>query len=49
MKEEDYHKPVIVGIFWSNNYIEYQSKANRNKTLSVDEYLNKIRTYLKIS
>ena len=22
-KEEDFHKPVIVRNFWSNNYIEY--------------------------
>ena len=33
--------------FWSNNYIEYGSNGDRNKTLSVEEYLNKIRPYLK--
>ena len=33
--------------FWSNNYIEYESNGDRNKTLSVEEYLNKIRPYLK--
>ena len=43
---KDYHKPVRVGNFWSNNYIEDKSKGNR-KTLSVEEYLNKIRPYLK--
>ena len=31
----------------SNNYIEYESNGDRNKKLSVDEYLNKIRSYLK--
>ena len=31
----------------SNNYIEYKSNGDRNKTLSVEEYLNKIRPYLK--
>ena len=31
----------------SNNYIEYESNNDRNKTLSVEEYLNKIRPYLK--
>ena len=36
-----------VGNFWSNNYIEYKSNIDRNKTLLVEEYLNKIRTYLK--
>ena len=33
--------------FWSNNYIEYESNGDRNKTLSVEEYLNKIRPCLK--
>ena len=32
----------------SNIYIEYKSKGDR-KTLSVEEYLNKIKPYLKIS
>ena len=36
-----------VGNFWSNSYIEYKSNGDRNKTLSVEEYLNKIRPYLK--
>ena len=33
--------------FWSNNYIEYKSNGDRNKTLSVEECLNKIKSYLK--
>ena len=33
--------------FWSNNYIEYESNGDRNKTLSVEEYLNKIGPYFK--
>ena len=31
------------------NYIEYESNGDRNKTLSIEEYLNKIRPYLKDS
>ena len=31
----------------SNNYIEYESNSDKNKTLSVKEYLNKISLYLK--
>ena len=46
-EQEDYYKPVKVGNFWSNNYIEYESKGDRNKIVSVEEYLNKIRPYLK--
>ena len=46
-EEENYYEPVRAGNFWSNNYIEYESKRDRNKTLSVEQYLNKIRPYLK--
>ena len=46
-EEECYYKPVRVGIFWSNNYIEYESNGDRNKTLSVRKYINKIGLYLK--
>ena len=34
-------------IFLSNNYIEYESNGNKNETLLFDEYINKIRPYLK--
>ena len=30
----------------NNNYIVYESNGDRNKTLSVKEYLNEIRPYL---
>ena len=46
-EEENYYKPVRVRVFWSNNYIEYEGNSNRNKILSVEEYLYKIRPYLK--
>ena len=47
-KEKNYHKPVRVRVsgFSSNNYVEYKIKSDR-LTLSVEEYLNKIRPYLK--
>ena len=46
-EEENYYKPVTENNLWSSNYIEYESNGYRNKTLSVEEYLNKIKTYLK--
>ena len=46
-EEETYYKPVKVSKFSSNNYIEFESKGDRNKTLSVEEYFNKIRLCLK--
>ena len=45
-EEENYYKPVTVSNFWSNNYIEYESNGDRNKTLSVEEYFNKIKLCL---
>ena len=44
-KEENYYKPVKTSNFWSINYIENESKGDRNKTLSAEKYLNKIRPY----
>ena len=46
-KQEDYYKLVGVGSFWRNNYIEYESNGDRNKSLPIEECLNKIRPYLK--
>ena len=46
-EEKNYYEPVTVSIFLSNNYIEYKSKSDRKKTLSVQEYPDKIRPYLK--
>ena len=31
---------------FNNNYIEYQSNGNKNKTLSIKEYLHMIKQYL---
>ena len=33
-------------MFWSN-YIEYESSVDRNRILSIEEYLSKCRPYLK--
>ena len=46
-EKEDYYKPVRVVNFWSKNYTEYESNWDRNKTVSIEEYLNKAKPYLK--
>ena len=46
-EEQNYYKSVRVSNVWSNNYIEYEINGHTNKTLSVEEYLDKIRPYLK--
>ena len=45
-EEDKYHNPIRVSNFQSNNYIEYESNGDRNKTISFEEYLNKIIPYL---
>ena len=37
-EEVNYNKPTRVNILGSNNYIEYESNGDRNKTLSGEKY-----------
>ena len=46
-EEGNYYIPVRVNNFWCNNYIEYKSNSDINTRLSVEEYLNKRRPYLR--
>ena len=46
-EEEDYYKVKRVSRFWNNNYSEYASNNDKNKNLSLDEYLKKIKTCLR--
>ena len=46
-EKEDCYKPVGVGHFCIKKDIEYENNRDRNKTLSLGQYLNKIRPYLK--
>ena len=44
--DEDYYKPTITNSAFNNNYIQYESKGNKDKILTVNEYLDIIRPYL---
>ena len=44
-EEEEYYQLKEVGWYCNGNYIEYESNSDKNKTLSIEEYLNKIRSY----
>ena len=46
--DKGYYKPIkTTSVFDNkNNYIEYKSKGDKDKILSVKKYLNKIRPYL---
>ena len=43
---EDYYKPIIVKSASNNSYIQYESKGDKDKILTIREYLNMIRPYL---
>ena len=43
--DEDY-KPIIAGGAFNSSYIQYESKGDKGKTLSIKEYLNMIKPYL---
>ena len=43
---EDYYESIKTNDAFNSNYIEYESKGDKNKTLSIKEYLNMIRPYL---
>ena len=44
--DEDYYKPIINNSAFNNNYIQYESKGNKAKILTISEYLDMIRPYL---
>ena len=44
--EEDYYKPQKIKSVFDDNYFEYESNGDKNKTLSIGEYLSMIRPYL---
>ena len=46
-EEENHYKSAKVNNCWNNNYVQYKSNGDQNKIASVEEYLNKIRPYLR--
>ena len=45
--DEDYYKPTKTNDDFNSKYIEYESEGDKNKTLSIKEYLNMIKPYLR--
>ena len=45
--DEDYYKPIITNSTFNINYIQYESKGIKDKILTVNEYLDIIRPYLR--
>ena len=47
INENDYYKPILVKSSHKEGYKEYESRGDKNKTLSIEQYLNNIISYLK--
>ena len=45
--KEDYYEPIEIKSAFDRNYIEYESRGGNNGNLSLYEYLNIIRPYLR--
>ena len=44
----DSYKAVRIGNAFSSNYIEYKSNGNKDIALSIKDYLDEIKPYLKL-
>ena len=44
--DKDYYKSMITIGAFNNNYIQYGSKGNKDKILTINEYLDMIKPYL---
>ena len=44
-EEQDYYKPLRVGNFCNNNTLNMRANRDKNKTLSIKEYLNEMKLY----
>ena len=47
INEEDYYEPIKTKHAFDDDYIEYESRGDKDNNLSLTEYLNIIRPYLK--
>ena len=43
---EDYYQQIIIKDTFNSNYIEYESKGDKDKILLIKEYIDIIRPYL---
>ena len=44
--KKDSYKPIRIDNAFSSNYIEYKSNGDKDKTLSIKDYLDEIKPYL---
>ena len=44
--DEDYYEPIIVRSAFDGNYIQYESKGDKGKNISIKKYLTMIKPFL---
>ena len=44
--DEDYYKQIITNGSFNSSYIQYEGKGNKDKVLTLSEYLDMIKPYL---
>ena len=44
---KDVYRPIKISGAFSNNFVEYKSDSKKDKSISIAEYLNNIREYLR--
>ena len=42
---EDYYKPIKTNGTFNDNYMEYESRGDKDRNLSLEDYLNTIRPF----
>ena len=45
--KKNYYKPIKTKGAFNNNYVEYESRGNKNKNLLLEDYLDTIRPFLR--
>ena len=45
--DEDYYKPIKTNGAFNDNYMEYESRGDKDRNLSLEDYLNIIKPFLK--
>ena len=46
LSNEDYYQPIIINDAFNSNYIEHESKGDKDNTLSIKKYFDIVRRYL---
>ena len=44
---KDVYKPIKISGAFSDNFVEYQSNGNRDRSISIARYLNNIKEHLR--